>query len=90
MPEVMFCLIHVQRGEMYALKARDKYYKREKEREDEYREGRRARAREQHTHHNRLEGGVRVHTRWGGGAKHMLSIPLSKIGQMPSLPFHLL
>ena len=36
---------------MYALKARDKYYKREKEREEEGREDRRVRAREQHTHH---------------------------------------
>ena len=39
---------------MYALKARDKYYKREKEREEEYREERRSRAREQHTHHHRF------------------------------------
>ncbi|CAI8040730.1 SH2 domain-containing protein 5 [Geodia barretti] len=37
---------------MYALKARDKYYKREKEREEEKREGRKARSVEQHAHHH--------------------------------------
>ena len=36
---------------MYALKARDKLHKREKEREEGYREERRARAREQHAYH---------------------------------------
>lgn len=46
--------------EMYALKARDKYYKREKEREEDVREERRARNREQHrcsTQYLGTEGG---------------------------------
>ena len=51
---------------MYALKARDKYHKREKEREEEKREGRKARTQEQHAHHHRLAGWVEPAV---GGAK---------------------